>query len=315
VVNGSLHDYWWEITRAKAAYIVFGQEENTQVTKGYTVDTYLKISNERIDSVHKFFPGVKTIADAAPIYSKATGNVNWNNKLAAETHADVVDQYFNLNDFPFTGNGNFTTDSLHMTALMDVSIPTWLDLTAAKFPGKEIFVTQNSPGETFHPNVEVYPGTFFAGTYMVRLFDVYFKWNIAHGNILVGGCYETLKTHLDKNNVASINYLMLEPIGNFFTEPATMLTVDTQSGILIYGVKSSSGIVKLVALNYSGTDKLLPTSATIDGKYTVINWGSNFKYSNGPTASKIIYTPYTPTGAMMKAWSMGYVQITPPAEN
>ncbi len=277
--------------------VIFGQEQNLESNKSYYPNgspDYNKKVDKWIDSTKKYFPNVKTVADAAMIWSTAQRAVKWNRDLTRK--ADEVDQYFNLTDFAFTGV--IKDDTTKMTYLMDIWIPQQLDTLHNLFKHNYISISQYGESVSYHPDdAIVYPNTFFAATYDVRVMNTFFNWNKAHNDTIQYASYSTFKSMIDKNNNVNLNYQYMQPLGQFFTDSSTMLTVTNTRGLLIYGVRTTTGDYKLIALNYSGEDKTLPTNCLIDGYFLPITWTGQFIKSQSLTDIKAA-TTYLPNGTI-----------------
>lgn len=143
------NDTWaqnkYRIENSQGEYIFFGSEEvSAEIPRSWTPAQYLAWAKTTRDSVKKYYPNKKLIADQGQIYTGTPKNLKWRKEITPTTLTGMygADCYLQLNDvMKFTLN--MDSNAMKVSYYFDTLIPVYIDSFKRSFPGWKWVVGEN----------------------------------------------------------------------------------------------------------------------------------------------------------------------------
>lgn len=289
------NDSWlqnkYRIENSQGEYVFLGSEEVTSNTpRTWTAGQYLSWAKPIVDSIKKYFPNKKIIADQGQLYTGAVSTLKWRRDITPTTLPGIygTDCYLQVNDvMKFTFN--MDSNAMKVTAFFDSIIPLQIDSFKRSFPGwkwvvGEIHIVDaRVESEPYTPINRNMVGVFAWGKFYTMF--------ITNQELIPAAIQMELKKYInpDENNTKIITMLntLLKPGYN-----VTDLTLENMTGCSGASIRNITEPKKhaILITNESASTYTLP-KVVIDGK----NKSPNFTVTNisAPTWDGVVISDTT----------------------
>lgn len=143
--NDTWKDNKYRIDNSQGEYIFMGSEEVTaEAPLAWTPSQYLAWAKVTRDSIKKYYPNKKLIADQGQIYKGAPKDLKWRREITPTSLTGMygADCYLQLNDvMKFTLN--MDSNAMKVSYYFDTLIPVYIDSFKRSFPGWKWVVGEN----------------------------------------------------------------------------------------------------------------------------------------------------------------------------
>lgn len=312
--RGSLTQALWQAQSYRLSKGIYGAEQQLNTYVPFWKEggkSYCDTCNRWDAEINRNVKNYTSCFWAAPVLSDIRKDVNWN-IAQKNNNVKAAGQYLQLDNLQGAEESTFTGEIDKDTAKM-VNIIRNGTLVISQFfqtfPAKDLWILQTGTANAFNPTGKVvYPNTFFASTFLARKDAAELQWNDTSSHKIKYDSYQNAKNAISGKDSVNWNYRFEEAKFNAFNEAGNTVILTNNQGLLVYGMKTNSGKIKLVVCNYTGKDVNMFNNITLDGVVVKVKTpNKTCYYANSITDTQVNSYILTET---IKGYSIGEIEIT-----